>query len=71
MTAEQARRTAKILRDMATSLPCDGGPESGLKLECHILARALDNLAGVQAIIEAPEREAFDATVDSGSWFAS
>lgn len=40
MTSKQARRAAKILRDLATSLPCVSHEK--LKSECHDLARALD-----------------------------
>lgn len=47
MTAKQARRAAKILRDLADSLPSFGfsHPNDDFKAECHTLARALEDFA--------------------------
>lgn len=66
MTAKQARRAAKVLRDLAQSLTL---PHYDLRREYFELAQALERHAEVQQIIETEERMAFDATANSSSRF--
>ncbi len=56
MTAEQARRAAKILRDLMQSLTIT---HYNLRHECHTLAQALEDFALEEHAEEIMDREAF------------
>lgn len=64
MTAEQARRAAKILRDLAQSLPQIPWVESQrverLRTEYHKLARTLEDFALEEYAEEITDKELFD-----------
>ena len=64
MTAEQAKRIAHLLRDMAQNLRTTAVGTARLRAECRELAQMLDEHAEWKQIAEAPPREAFDATAD-------